>query len=133
MADFTNTKTVFSGKNRLAVKATGLYATSDETNKVIVDISALIGPDGVNAPTGLRINEITYDVNGFDYVLLEFDQTTPGDDPIGYFSGQGYIDYRPYGGLKDDGTGGSGDLILTTAGGASNAILSFLIDVQLEV
>ena len=129
MADFTNTKTVFSGKNRLVVKATGLYATSDETNKVVIDISTLTGPDGT-APTNLKINEITYDVNGFDYVLLEFDQGT--DDVIGYFSGQGYIDYRPYGGLKDDGTGGTGDLILTTAGGASNSILSFLIDVTLE-
>lgn len=125
-------KVLFSGKNRYIINVTGAYSAADETDTVIVDLSTLTGPDGT-AATKLKINEVTWAVGaGFDYVLLEWDATT--DQVIDYFQGQGYMDYRLFGGKIPDSTAGgyTGDLILTTSGGAAGDTYSFLIDCTLK-
>jgi hypothetical protein len=124
-------KTMLSGRNKLVINVTGAFSAADETDTVIIDKSTLVGPDGTE-PGKIRVDEITWSVGlGFDYVLLEWDHAT--DDVLDYFQGQGYMDYGIYGGKTDPGSaGGTGDLILTTAGGAAGDTYSFLIACTLK-
>ena len=124
-------KYLVKGRNKIVVNVTGIFDTADETDTVIIDVSALTGPDGT-PPTGVRIDEITWSLNGgWDYVKLEWDATT--DDLIDYFHGQGYMDYGPYSGKNDPrSTGTTGDVLLTTAGGAAGDTYSFLIKATLK-
>lgn len=115
---------VQDGPNRFSYNVRGVYSASDETDTVICDISAKVGPQGC-APSKLKIDEIWWTITGFDYVQLSFDRTT--DVIIDYFQGQGYMDFKPYGGKVDTGTGGTGDLLLSTIGGAAGGAYSFII------
>ena len=131
MAAAAKIKYIFTGTKRIVINVTGIFDTADETDTVIIDVSSLVGPDGT-APTSVRIDEITWAVGaGFDYILLECDAST--DDVIDYFQGQGYMDYRPYGGKHDPkSTGTTGDVILTGSGGAAGDTYSFLIAATLQ-
>lgn len=120
---------VFVGTRKVSLLVTGTYSASDETDTNILDISTLTGPKG-SAPSKLVIDEIWWSITGYNSVVLEFDRTT--DEIVGNFIGQGYIDYRPIGGRVDDGTGGTGDLLLTTTGGSSGGNYSFVITVRLK-
>lgn len=126
-----SSRILINGPNRIVVNVTGQFNTSDETDTVIIDKSTLIGPSGVE-PSKIVIEEITWSIGvGYDYILLEWDHTT--DDIIDYFQGQGYIDYRPFGGKTDPGSsGGTGDVVLTSAGGAAGDTYSFLISARLK-
>ena len=119
-------KVLFSGKNKYIVNITGAFSVSDETDTVVVDISTLTGPDGTT-PTSVRVDELTWSIGaGFDYILLEWDATA--NDKIEYLQGQGYMDYRPYGGKNDPkSTGTTGDILLTSSGGASGDTYSILM------
>lgn len=131
MAAAANTKYLIKGGNKIVVNVTGIFDTADETDTVIIDVSTLVGPDGT-PPTGVRIDEVTWAVGaGFDHILLEWDATT--DDVIDYFQGQGYMDFRPYGGKHDPkSTGTTGDVLLTGSGGAAGDTYSFLICATLQ-
>lgn len=121
-----STRYLVKGRNKIVINVTGTFDTADETDTVLVDLSGLTGPDGT-APTAVRIDEVTWSMSpGWDSILLEWDHTT--DDLVDHFHGQGYMDYRPYGGKNDPrSTGATGDLVLTTTGGASGDTYSFLI------
>lgn len=127
-------KTLISGNNKLVVNITGAFDTSDEADVVVVNRSDLTGPDGVNIPVRIRVDEITWAVGaGFDYVLLDFDDAT--DEVIDYYQGQGYMDYRPYGGKQMSGdptTATEGDIQLTTSGGAAGDTYSLLLHCTLK-
>ena len=125
-------KVIFKGQNKLIVNVTGAYSAADETDTVVIDKSTLVGPDGVNPPSKIRIDEITWAVgSGFDYVLLEWDTAT--DEVIDYFQGQGFMDYFASGGGKAPAAvDGTGDVVLTTSGGASGDTYSLLISCTLK-
>ncbi len=125
------TRYLIKGRNRVVVNVTGAFSGADETDTVIIDLSTLVGPDGT-PPTAVRIDEITWVISpGFDAVVLEWDHTT--DDVVDRFAGQGYADYRPYSGKNDPRSAGdTGDLVLTTVGGAANDAYSFLISATLK-
>lgn len=115
-------KTVFSGGNKLIVNVTKVYdGVGHDADYAIIDISSLTGPNGV-APSKIRIDEITWSVSpGFDYILLEFNDDG-GDEAIEYLQGQGYMDYRPFGGKSAAAAptaAGDGDVVITTAGTAT--------------
>jgi hypothetical protein len=126
-----STKVVFSGKNKYVVNITGIWATADETDTVVIDKSALTGPDGIE-PGSIRVDELTWSIGaGYDYVMLEWDHTT--DDRIEILQGQGYMDYRPYGGKQDPkSAGGTGDIVLTAVGGAAPDTISILMSCTLK-
>ena len=126
-----STRYLVKGQNLVVVNVTGVFSVSDETDTIVIDKSTLAGPDGIE-PGSIRIDEITWAVGpGFDYVLLEWDHTT--DDVVDYFQGQGFMDYGIYGGKDDPASaGGTGDLILTTSGGAAGDSYSFLIKCRLK-
>lgn len=126
-------KVMFSSNNKYVINVTGTFNVADETDTVIVDRSTLIGPDRVNVPTYIVIEEITYDVQGFTSILLEWDDTT--DEIIDYLSGPGYFDFRPYGGKKMTGVpdaAGDGDVLLTSAGGAAGDTYSITLVCRLK-
>ncbi len=127
-------KTMVSGNRKLSINVTGVFSVSDETNVVIIDRSTLVGPDGVNIPGRIRLDEITFAVGiGFDYVKLSFDDAT--DEVIEYFQGQGYMDYRPDGGKSMTGdatTNTEGDILLTTSGGAAGDSYSLYLRCSLK-
>ena len=120
--------TMIAGDKRvvLNVRAVG----TGDSDTVLLDISTLTGVNGAAAPTKISIEDIWWSVDGFDYAVLEFDRTT--DYVIDYFKGQGYIDYKPSGGKVDKGTGQTGDLLLTTSGGAATSTVTMLISVKLK-
>jgi len=127
-------KTVFQGTRKLIVNVTGLFSASDESDVIIINRSTLIGPDQKNIPGRIRVDEITWSVGlGYDYVVLDWDDAT--DEVIDYCSGQGYMDYRPFGGKSmagDPTTDTEGDIQLSTSGGAAADTYSFLIECSLK-
>lgn len=126
-------KTMISGRNKLVINVTGTFGGADETDTVIIDKSTLVGPlQLAKEPAAIRVDEITWSVSPeFDNILLEWDHTT--DDIVDYYSGQGYMDYRPYGGKNDPrSAGGTGDLVLTSLGGAAGGSYSLLISCTLK-
>ena len=125
------TRYLIKGNRNIVVNVTGTFSAADETDTVVIDKSTLTGPLGVE-PGSIRIDEITWSVSPeFDNVLLEWEHTT--DDIVDYFSGQGYMDYTPYGGKNDPkSAGGTGDLILTTLGGVAGGSYSLLISCTLK-
>ena len=127
-------KTMVSGNRKLIVNITGIFSVADESDVVVIDRSTLIGPDGVNIPGRIRVDEITWAVGaGFDYVVLDWDDAA--DEVIEYLQGQGYMDYRPYGGKSmtgDPTTDTEGDIQLSTFGGAAGDTYSILVTCTLK-
>lgn len=115
MVDTVDSKVVFSGKNKYVVRLTNASDGTGESAVVKVDISTLTGPDGT-PPTRTVIEKIEYDIFGMT-VRLFWDHTT--DDEIAILSGAGFLDWTEVGGLVDNGTGDTGDILLTTNGHAA--------------
>ena len=100
MADAVNTDVVFNGPNDYHVRFTNISDGTGEAAVTKVDISTLTGPDGVNAPSALVVEEINWDVQGFAKAVLYWDADT--DTVLAALSGQGSRSYKESGGLQDD-------------------------------
>lgn len=112
------TRVLMSGNNKHVVKLMNYDGTA-ENAVVKVDISTLIGPDKVNAPSKFSVESILYDVQGFSAVKLAFDANT--DDPFAVLSLAGLMDLRGVGGIIDPAsTGHTGDIVLTTIAADTN-------------
>lgn len=126
-------KTVFKGSRKLTVNITHTWITADETNVVVIDRSALVGPSG-GPPGQIRIDDITWTTSpGLEILKLSWDLAT--DEVIEILSGQGFIDYRNTGG-KSPGTAPAtateGDVLLSTVGGAAGDAYSILLNCTLK-
>lgn len=109
MADTVNTQILLDGPRHTIVKVSALSDGTGLSNSQILDLSALSPP-----PDKLVIEEVWFAVQGYEAVLLETDRTT--DHVFVRCSGDGYFDFREYGGVVDKGTGDTGDLLMTTVG-----------------
>ena len=110
-------KVHFSGRNLYRVTYHFDFAgADDETDVIKLNISTLTGPDGVNAPSSVRVDELDWSVQGtgLQAVQIEFDDGT--DERIAVVSGDSYRDYRPDGGFTVDALTGTGDIVFTTLG-----------------
>lgn len=133
MAAAAKLKVLFDGANRHVVNITGVWDTADETDTIVFNASDYTGPDGTTLGAGgTVVEEVTWSVSsGFEYILLEWDATT--DDTIEYFSGPGYMDYRPWGGKRDPASsGGTGDILLTSKGGDADDNYSIVLVLRLK-
>jgi len=83
-----------------------------------IDVSALTNAKGA-AGTEVKIDRIEWSVSGFDYVLLYWDHAS--DITIGVLNGSGVMDFSYFGGFQDPGSGGTGDVLATTNGGAAGS------------
>jgi len=115
MADTVTTKTVFSGTRRLVIHLTNTSDGTGESAVKKVDKSTLIGPNG-SEPSKIVVEKIMYDVASMRAQLL-WDQTA--DETIAILQESGTLDFTKSGGLIGANTGGSGDILLTTANQAS--------------
>ena len=114
MADTVTTKTLYNSPSKLVVQLTNLSDGTGESNVVKVDKSTFTGLNGAE-PTKLTIEKIVYDVSSMR-VKLTWDQTT--DETIAVLQGDGQIDWYKNGrSARNVGsnTGGTGDILLTTA------------------
>lgn len=133
MADAVQTFTIYpepkvgtstSQSRRQVMKFTNLSDGTGESGVTKIDISTLVGPNGV-APTKLSILKIQYHIAGMA-VKVYFDRTT--DINIGILNGFGCIDYTKDGGLVDIEAGDTGDVLFTTVGHTSGDTYDITIE-----
>lgn len=117
MADAVSTTIVYEDPQRMVIKLTNLSDGTGESAVTKVDKSTFTGPNGLE-PSSLVIEKVTSDGAGMD-VYLYVDHTTAV--PIARIGGLGRYskNFRDVGGLQTAGSGGTGDIILTTTGHSS--------------
>tara|TARA_B100000131_G_scaffold272231_1_gene273049 strand:+ start:205 stop:621 length:417 start_codon:yes stop_codon:yes gene_type:complete len=121
MADAVTSQTLVDTDKRAVIKLTNLSDGSGESSVKKVDVSALNShPDGT-ACSRVTIDQIWYDVGGMR-VSLEWNASTNvvamvlgGSAAAGNV--HGHMDFRSFGGIKNNaGSGIDGDIDLTTNG-----------------
>jgi len=121
MADSVAVKTIATGKDKSIFLLTNRSDGSGETGVTKIDISALPG-----APSRVKISRLEWAVEGMR-VELYFDRSSA--DRAFICAGQGSLGIE---GIQDDGTGGTGDIKLSTIGAAANATYSIMVEVKAE-
>lgn len=129
MPDVVSSNVIFQGGSRYAIKLLCVSDASGESDVVKIDISTLTLFNGTPC-TRLAIEEIEWDVQGFDYVKLSFDRGT--DQVAQLMSGRGSVSYQHLGYNFDKGTGGTGDLLLTSVGAVNGATYDITVVCQLR-
>jgi hypothetical protein len=118
MADTVDTVVVHNGTRIYVQRLTNISDGTGESGVIKLDISALMGPNG-RAPTYTKLREVAWSIQGFTSVRLFWDHTTD-DEIVVLGTGYGYMSFADVGGLVDPrSTGGTGDVLLTTAGATS--------------
>lgn len=123
MADAVVNTTLRENPQLITKHLTNISDASGESAVIKIDKSAImVAGDGAE-PAALDLVEIRWAVQGFTSVRLLWDHDT--DDVCFVMSGNGYENFARIGGagVKADplSTGGTGDVLLTTAGAASGA------------
>lgn len=132
MADVVDTRVLFNGTRKYSARFTNVSDATGESAVVKIDISTLIGPNGVDAPTAVKLTEVEWSIQGFTSVRLLWDHTTD-DEIVVLAPGNGYASYEGVGGLMDPrSTGGTGDVLLTTAGAISGASYDITVVFELK-
>lgn len=136
MADTVTNKTVIDTPKEIIVHLTCISDGTGETNVVKIDKSTLVAVGGA-APTALNLDSVQSSINGFTYVKLRWNHTTP-DTMIVLAPGNGYSadftfadklrDLGRTGGLLDpQSAGGTGNIELTSVGAAANATYDIIL------
>ena len=116
MADAVSSQTLVDTDKRTVIKITNLSDGNGESAVKKVDVSTLSG-----APSRVTIDQIWYDIGGMR-VQIDFDAST--NVPALVLGGsaaagnvQGHLDFRSFGGIKNNaGSGVTGDIDITTSG-----------------
>ena len=116
MADAVSSQTLVDTDKRTVIKITNLSDGNGESAVKKVDVSTLSG-----APSKVTIDQIWYDIGGMR-VQIDFDATT--NVPALVLGGsaaagnvQGHLDFRSFGGIKNNaGSGVTGDIDISTSG-----------------
>ena len=125
MADAVTSQTLSDGGTTAVVKLTNISDGSGESSVAKVDVSGLTSAaDGTDC-SRVHIEQIWYDIGGMR-VALEWNATSNvvaavlgGSAAAG--PGSGHMDFRSFGGLKNNAGGGiNGDIDLTTHGHTSH-------------
>lgn len=131
MADTVDVRPLFIGTRRVAYRFTNVCDGTGESAVKKIDISTLVGPNGINAPTRTTIEQLEWSIQGFTSVRLSWDHTT--DDEIAVLAGAGFKDFREVGGMVDPASAGdTGDIMLTTAGNTAGATYDITIVLRLK-
>ncbi len=130
MVDTVDTKVISATKRKYAARFYNYSDGTGETTVTKLDISTITGLTG-GPVLYTVIDEIKWDVQGFSSVRLWWDHTT--DDEIAVLSGQGIVNYHGLGGLVDPQTsGGTGDILLSTAGTTAGSSYDITIVFRLK-
>lgn len=128
MADTVSTVTLLNSPQRLVVKFLNLSDGTGESNVVKVDKSTYTGPNGLE-PSYFDIEYISYDIGGMSVALVaDHDTDVVLTRLSGY--GSGCQDFRSVGNMSTAGTGGSGDLLLTTNGHTSGDTYDIVVSMM---
>jgi hypothetical protein len=130
MADTVDVQYIHSGPRKIVVKFSGYSDGTGEVDAIKVDKSTLVGPNGAE-PSKLVVEEIEWNLRGYNYLILEWDRTS--DQEIAVLASGGYKDYRAYGGLCDNASGGTGDIILTSSGAVAGSSYDISMVCRLKV
>lgn len=122
MADAVDTEVLFNSENKFIVRFTNISDGTGETTVTKIDRSTLTGPNQVDAPARIVIEEIDYDVQGFEGVILLWDDAA--NETMAVLSGSDIKEYKRAGGLVPDTTAADvtstvGDILITTNGTAA--------------
>jgi len=116
----------------------GVVATTGEdfnaAPEIFADISEVSKIDEVTqlAATVFAIEEVWYDIQGYTAVNIRFDDNDPDTIPI-TLSGNGYLDFRDIGGIKDPkNTGFTGDIKIQTVPATPAATATLHLKMKLK-
>lgn len=135
MADAVNTITLedYAKSAYAAYHFTNLSDATGETNVVKIDKSGMaVAPDNAE-PAALDILQVDWNIQGFAYVKLSWDHDTDQTAMLLPAGGGSRTFPNQHGEwyLKDPRTaGGTGDLLLTTAGAAAGATYDITVYVK---
>ena len=128
MADAVTKVVVLDSPIYHTIHMTNISDGTGESNVIKIDKSTLLGPGNIE-PSCLDIQVVRWAVQGFSYVKLAWDHTT--DDTGMVLCNSGFDDFRfdvdhkdaPFNAANRDprSAGGTGDMLLTTAGAVSGA------------
>ena len=120
MADAVTSQTIVDTEKRVVMKFTNLSDGNGEAAVKKVDVSALTAhPDGT-ACSQVTIDQIWYDIGGmrlaiyFDASTSALALTVRGSAAAGNV--QGHMDFRSFGGIKNNASSPTGDIDFTTSG-----------------
>lgn len=135
MPDNVVTQVLGAGPMRRVVHLANISDGTGETAVIKVVKASLLLDLGGNAaalvPTSIDIEWARWAVQGFSSVRLFWDHTT--DDLAMVLSGNGYEDFDQRGPLADPrSAGGTGDILLTTAGALSGATYDITLGLLLR-
>ncbi len=130
MTDTVQTNVIHAGTRKHVIQLLNTSDGTGETAVVKVDKSTLANRWGAE-PGDLALLEVTWNIQGFIAVNIEWDHTA--NDEMLVLSGNGYKDFREYGVLVDpDSSGGTGDVVLTTVGAAATATYDITLAFKLR-
>ena len=122
MADAVTSQTIVDNVRTFVGKFTNVSDATGETNVVKVDLSG----DIPNPTTHLKIWRIWYDCKTMA-VRLKWDATSAVD--IAILGGFGFLDFRDFGGLTNNGGAGvTGKITFTTIGAVANASYTIILE-----
>jgi hypothetical protein len=131
MAATTTKEVIFQGHRKYAIKVQCTDDGSGLTGYSVVDISTLTGFTGMPI-TYTALEEAEWDVQGYNYIQLYWDHTTPAP-MMTMGAGNGNVSYEHIGYLFDPKTaGGTGDILVSTNGAIAGASFDFTIVIQLR-
>lgn len=119
MVDTVSAITAYqSDKGDFVRRLTNRSDGTGESAVTKIDVSSFTNAKGQTG-SQVVIERIEWSVTGFDYAQLYWDRAS--DVTIAVLSGSGVMDFDQFGGFVDPGAGGTGDVVLTTSGGASGS------------
>ena len=120
MADAVSSQTIVDTEKRIVMKFTNLSDGEGESAVKKVDVSTLTAHIDGTACSQATIDQIWYNVGGMR-VLIDFDASTNvaalilgGSAAAG--NNEGHMDFRSFGGIKNNASSPTGDLDFTTSG-----------------
>ena len=120
MADAVTSQTIVDTEKRVVMKFTNLSDGSGESAVKKVDVSALTShPDGT-ACSNITIDQIWYDIGGMRLAIYFAASTNVAALVLGGSAAagnvQGHMDFRSFGGIKNNASSPDGELDFTTSG-----------------
>ena len=135
MADAVTSQTLIDGDKVAVIKLTNIGDGTGEASVKKIDVSALNASSNGDACTRVSINQVWYDIGGVR-VALEFDASSNvvglvlgGSAAVGV--SMGYMDFRSFGGIKNNaGSGITGDIDLTTHGHTAHDHYTIILELS---
>ena len=131
MVDAVTVEDIYSGQRRKVRHITNISDGTGESAVTKIDISTYTfggqAPDHSFAPVYTTIEMVDFAIQGFASVRLLWDHTTD-DEIVVLPAGVGTVYFQAIGGKTDPrSAGGTGDVLLTTNGGASGSTYDIAI------